>query len=214
MRNFCWNGCTRDIRRMGRTGRGQQSCFDQFDRMKTNGWRWARSLIRFQRSWRSLESKSTSEYARKHNKIDDMPDTRERVLVGWLASLASRAAGGNTNRRNSFATFHSAASFASAEFHACQSFAENLATPCAFAVTRLMFLPWNVAAGYYVMLLLPRYQAVSSLFAASGNIWKIVDVILEISRRDWSFTAIFGRCSKIISCAYCLEIVKYYVLIT
>lgn len=168
--------------------------------------------LRFQRSWRSLESKSTSEYARKHNKIDDMPDTRERVLVGWLASLASRAAGGNTNRRNSFATFHSAASFASAEFHACQSFAENLATPCAFAVTSLMFLPWNVAAGYYVMPLfaLPRYQGVSSLFAASGNMWKIVDVILEISRRDWSFKAIFGRCSKIISFINCQEVLCFY----
>lgn len=85
-RDCWWNlWCARDIRQ-GLTPEEGSSQFRSTwsNEDKRPPVRDERVHQRFQRSSRSLESKSTSECARKHSKINDMPDTRERVLVGWL----------------------------------------------------------------------------------------------------------------------------------
>lgn len=51
-----------------------------------------RAHLRFHGSWPSLASKSTSECARKHGKINDMPDTRERGRVAESGVSSAEAA--------------------------------------------------------------------------------------------------------------------------
>lgn len=102
-----------------------------------------RSPTSFHGSWPSLASESTSECARKHGKINDTPDTDGGEGRGggwrvWRLSASSNGGGGgggeggNTNRRNSFATFHSAARpLPHPELHSLSIISPRQATPCA-----------------------------------------------------------------------------------
>lgn len=122
-----------------RVGRGQQPGSIGSVRMKTNGAELAVDALTYVSRDLRVLSLNPHPSARENIARLMICLTRGRgCSVGWLASLASRAAGGNTNRRNSFATFHSAASFASPELHTCQSFLGNATTPCA-SVTSCFF---------------------------------------------------------------------------
>lgn len=87
-----------------------------------------RAHLRFHGSWPSLASKSTSECARKHGKINDMPDTGEggegRVAESGVSSSSGEGGGGggNTNRsRIASLLFALPRPLPHPELHTCQS---------------------------------------------------------------------------------------------
>lgn len=114
-----------------------------------------RAHLRFHGSWPSLASKSTSECARKHGKINDMPDTggrreggRGRVAESGVSSSRGGGGGGdeggggggNTNRsRIASLLFALPRPLPHPELHTCQSSRPSEATPCPLQLA--CFLP-------------------------------------------------------------------------
>lgn len=122
-----------------------------------------RAHLCFHGSWPSLASKSTSECARKHGKINDMPDTGEGGgrEGGRVWRLEQQRRGRRRRRKhqpqqNSFATFRSAASFASPRIAYLSIISPKRATPCP-----LQLVSCSSMGGYcFTLLQLPTERAI------------------------------------------------------